>query len=174
IVGEVRGVEAFVLFQGMASGHPSLGTMHAEDVPTMVRRLETPPINLSPALVDSLDIVCVMTTVKLKDTIVRRVKEVVEILRVEENIGETIENKPFIWDPRKDKFFFKSDSRVFDKIVLQHGLLKQELYREFRVRTELLMRMYRKGISGYKEVHDIINEYYKAPHIVLKRFGIIQ
>ncbi|MFH0936062.1 MAG: type II/IV secretion system ATPase subunit [Candidatus Woesearchaeota archaeon] len=174
IVGEVRGVEAFVLFQGMASGHPSLGTMHAEDVPTMVRRLETPPINLSPALVDSLDVVCVMITAKLGDKMVRRVKEIVEILKVEENIGEAIENKPFIWDPKKDKFFFKPDSRVFDKIVLQHGIMKQDLYREFKIRSELLMRMYRRGIFGYKEVHDIINEYYKMPHTVLKRFGIIQ
>ncbi len=47
ILGEVRGKEAYVLFQGMASGHPSMGTMHAEDVKTMIKRLETPPINLS-------------------------------------------------------------------------------------------------------------------------------
>ena len=29
IVGEKRGDEAYVLFQCMASGHPSFGTMHA-------------------------------------------------------------------------------------------------------------------------------------------------
>ena len=37
IVGEVRGKEASVLFQGMASGHPSLGTMHADDVSTVIK-----------------------------------------------------------------------------------------------------------------------------------------
>ncbi|MCH7568909.1 MAG: type II/IV secretion system ATPase subunit, partial [Nanoarchaeota archaeon] len=47
IVGEVRGKEAFVLFQGMASGHPSLSTMHSDSVDSMIRRLETPPIELS-------------------------------------------------------------------------------------------------------------------------------
>ena len=46
IVGEVRGKEAFVLFQGMASGHSSLSTMHADSVDTVIKRLETPPIEL--------------------------------------------------------------------------------------------------------------------------------
>ena len=57
IVGEVRGAETFVLFQGMASGHPSFATFHAGSVDTVVKRLETPPINLSPSLVESLDVV---------------------------------------------------------------------------------------------------------------------
>jgi len=51
IVGEVRGKEAFVLFQGIASGHSALSTMHADSVDTLIRRLQTPPINLSPTLV---------------------------------------------------------------------------------------------------------------------------
>ena len=61
IVGEIRGKEAFVLFQGMASGHASLSTMHADSVDTLIRRLETPPISLSPTLVNSLDCVAIAT-----------------------------------------------------------------------------------------------------------------
>ncbi|MBU0761094.1 MAG: type II/IV secretion system ATPase subunit, partial [Nanoarchaeota archaeon] len=61
IVGEVRGKEAFVLFQGMASGHTSISTMHSDSVDTLIRRLQTPPIDLSPTLVNSLDCVVVTT-----------------------------------------------------------------------------------------------------------------
>src|SRR3972149_4364092 len=61
IVGEVRGKEAFVLFQGMASGYASLSTMHADSVDTLIRRLQTPPIELSPTLVNSLDCVGIAT-----------------------------------------------------------------------------------------------------------------
>jgi len=43
IVGEIRGKEASVLFQGMASGHSSIATMHADSVETVIKRLETPP-----------------------------------------------------------------------------------------------------------------------------------
>jgi len=57
IVGEVRGKEAFVLFQGMASGHASVSTMHADSINTLVKRLETPPIELSPTLLNTLDCV---------------------------------------------------------------------------------------------------------------------
>ncbi len=74
IVGEVRGKEAYVMFQGMASGIPAMGTMHAGRVEDVIYRLETPPINLSPALVDTLDLIIVMTHAREKGESARRVK----------------------------------------------------------------------------------------------------
>jgi len=61
IVGEVRGKETYVLFQGMASGHSSISTIHADSIDTVIKRLETPPINLSPTLLNVLDCICVMS-----------------------------------------------------------------------------------------------------------------
>ena len=60
IVGEVRGKEAYVLFQGMASGHSSISTIHAESIDTVMKRLETPPIELPPTLLNVLDCICFM------------------------------------------------------------------------------------------------------------------
>ncbi|MEW6063347.1 MAG: multiprotein bridging factor aMBF1 [Nanoarchaeota archaeon] len=161
IVGEVRGKEAFVMFQGMSAGHPTFGTMHAEDVDTMIRRLESPPIELSPSLIASLDAVCIIVQTKVMDKEVRRLKEVVEIVGVEkENV--TL-NKPFVWDPRNDMFYFKTDSKIFDKIALHRGIIKERLNQEFRLRSHLLLKMYRNKIFGFKEVQDIINEYEKNP-----------
>ncbi|HTZ41856.1 MAG TPA: type II/IV secretion system ATPase subunit, partial [Candidatus Omnitrophota bacterium] len=57
IVGEVRGREASVLFQGMASGHSSMSTIHSDSVESVIRRLETPPIELPPTLLNVLDCV---------------------------------------------------------------------------------------------------------------------
>ena len=82
IVGEVRGKEAFVLFQGMASGHSSLSTMHADSVDTLIRRLQTPPIELSPTLVNSLDCVAIATHAVVNQHETRRVREIVEIIDV--------------------------------------------------------------------------------------------
>lgn len=172
IVGEVRGREAYVLFQGMASGHPSFGTMHAEDVGTMVRRLETPPIELSPSLVESLDVIVVMTQSKIKDKIVRRIREVVEIIEVRSGVGNIVTNTPFVWNPKNDMFYFKADSRIFDKIVLHHGVTKEQLYNEFKIRTQLLMKMYKNNIICYNEVQEVINAYYKTPTKILRRFNI--
>jgi len=172
IVGEVRGQEAFVLFQGMASGHPSFSTMHANSVDTMIKRLQTPPINLSPSLVETLDVVCVMVQTKIRGKAVRRIREVNEIINVDEK-GNAILSTPFIWDAQKDSFFFKTDSYIFRKLYAQQGLSRQGLDREFKLRTKLLVRLYQHKIFNFKEVQDIINEYYKSPETVLRRFRVI-
>ncbi|MBI3190571.1 type II/IV secretion system ATPase subunit [archaeon] len=80
IVGEIRGKEAYVMFQGMASGHPSIATMHAGSVDDVMKRLQTKPISLSPGLLDSLDIVLVMIHARDKGKSARRMKEIVEIM----------------------------------------------------------------------------------------------
>ncbi len=172
IVGEIRGQEAYVLFQGAASGHPSACTMHAEDVSTMIRRLETPPINLPPSLVETIDIACVITQAKVKGEAVRRVKEIVEIISVGETLSSLKLNTPFIWDPASDNFFFKTESHMFDKLVKRYGLTKEFIMREFTIRTKLLMELYRQNVTGYKEVQEVLHAYYKAPQLVMRRFNI--
>ncbi|MBI4447865.1 Flp pilus assembly complex ATPase component TadA [Candidatus Woesearchaeota archaeon] len=172
IVGEIRGEEAFVLFQGMSSGHPSYGTMHADDVVTMVNRLVTAPINLSPALVKSLDAVCVMAHAKAAGKEVRRLREIAEIVDIGATSSDVKINMPFKWSPAKDVFLFKTDSIVFQKIMQRTGMTQEQLWAEFKRRTQLLMALYNKKIMGYREVQDIIHEYYKRPKDVLARFNI--
>lgn len=161
-----------MLFQGAASGHPSACTMHAEDVPTMIRRLETPPISLPASLVETIDVVCAITQAKVKGESVRRLREVVEIISVGEKIGELRTNTPFVWDPASDSFFFKTESYLFEKLVKRYGVSREYLQKEFMKRTQLLMELYRQNISDYKEVQDVIHAYYKTPEQVMKRFNI--
>ncbi len=156
----------------MSSGHPSLSTMHAEDVGTLIRRLETPPINLSSSLVESLDSVCIMTQAKIKDKPSRRLREIVEILKIQEEVGHAVTNMPFSWDPGSDRFFSRSNSKIFEKLVTRYGVKKERLDLEFKRRTLLLMKMYQSNMGGFKQVQDAINGYYKTPELVLKKFGI--
>lgn len=174
IVGEVRGKEAFVLFQGMASGHPSMGTMHANDVQTLIRRLETPPIELSPSLVESMDAVCIMSQAKINGKEVRRLRQVVEIISVPEDVGKAQVNVLFNWDPRTDTFYFKTDSYIFEKLVSHYGFTKDQIIQEFENRTRLLYALYQRKIFDYKQVQAIINEYARSPRKVLKDYGIIK
>ncbi len=153
------------------SGHPTLATMHAESVDTMIKRLETHPIDLSPALVETLNIVCVMIQTQVGGKPVRRLKEVVEIIKVPSE-GDAIVNIPFARDPAKDIFFYKTDSKMLDKISKEHGIPKEILLAEWQRRINLLMAMYRKKMFGFKEVYEVINQYYKTPQEVLRRFGL--
>ncbi len=174
IVGEVRGKEAYVLFQGMASGHPSMGTMHANDVDTMIRRLETPPINLSPSLVESMDVVCAMSQSRIKGKAIRRLKKVYEIISVPEN-GKAQTNSPFLWDPKTDSFFFNmQNSHLFNKLIERYGFTQEQLMEEFDNRTRLLYELYRKEIFDYRKVQEVIKEYARSPRKVLKQYGIIR
>ncbi len=174
ILGETRGKETFVLFQGMASGHPSLATFHAGSVATMVKRLETPPIELPASLIESLDIVAVTTHIKTPEKSFRRMTEMVEIIEVSAGGGmEGIKsNKLFEWDPAKDNFKFNGNSVVLKKVNKNTGTPISELEAEVKIRQKLLQKMADQKIAGFKEVAEIINSYYKDKKSVLKRFGL--
>ena len=171
IVGEVRGKETFVLFQGMASGHSSISTIHADSVDTVIKRLETPPIELSPTLINTLDAVAIMRHAIVNKQQTRRLTSIVEIINVDPK-GIAITNTPFMWNPQDDKFYFKKESKVFQKIKMRYGLSDAELQREFSVRTKLIYTLYKKNITDFNELQKIVSRYYKNPEAVLKEFGI--
>ncbi len=171
IVGEVRGKEAYVLFQGMASGHSSLSTIHADSVDTLIRRLQTPPIELSPTLVNSLDCVAIATHAVAKKQETRRVREIIEIVNVNRD-GTALISTPFIWSPNNDRFYFKKQSKVLEKISVRKGVPLAKLQTELIVRAKLLYELYRRKIYGFDEVGKIVNDYYKNSVEVLNKFNI--
>jgi len=171
IVGEVRGKEAYVLFQGMASGHASISTMHANSVDSVIRRLETPPINLNASLVNSLDAVAIMSRVIVKGKESRKLTDIVEVVDVNDD-GVALTNTPFVWNPADDKFYFKKGSKVFEKIEKKHGISKEELEKEFEMRTKLIYELFRRKIFGFDEIEKIVNDYYRNPEEILVKFGL--
>ncbi len=172
IVGEIRGKEAYVLFQGMASGHPSFSTFHAASVDTVVKRLETPPINLSPSLVEALDVVCICIHIKDQDKNVRRLKEVDEIQEIEQALGKAKFNAVFEWDPIKDVIKFNGKPTIFDKITKRTGMTDAQLMAELNRRAAVLNAMVKRNIARFADFNKVINDYYKNPQGVLKQFNI--
>lgn len=171
IVGEVRGKEASVLFQGMASGHSSLSTMHADSVDTLIRRLQTPPINLSPTLVNSLDCIVIATHARVGNQDTRKVREIVEIVKVDKD-GTALVNTPFKWDPTHDVFYSKKESKVLEKISIRTGKSVEHLQNDVLIRARLLTELYRRKIFGFDEVGSIINEFHKNPAAVLSKYNL--
>jgi flagellar protein FlaI len=169
IVGEVRGKEASVLFQGMSSGHASISTMHGDSVDSIIRRLETPPINLSPMLVNGLDVMVIMTHAIVNGEETRRLREVVEIVKVDKD-GVAITNTSLKWSPADDKFYYSADSKIFDKICEKYGMSKEELVKEFETRTRLLYKLYKDKHFDYGELQRIVSDYAKNPKAVLEKY----
>ncbi|MFA5856110.1 MAG: type II/IV secretion system ATPase subunit [Candidatus Pacearchaeota archaeon] len=171
IVGEVRGKEAYVLFQGMASGHSSISTIHADSVSTLTKRLSTPPIELSPSLLNTLDCVAIMTHAIIGKQETRKLREIIEIVNVDDN-GNAVTNTPFIWNPRENVFYFKKSNVVFEKITKKYGITVEELNKELEVRAKLLYELQKREMFDFNQTQKLINEYHKNPDSVLATFGI--
>jgi len=171
IVGEARGEETYVMFQGMASGHPSIATFHAGSVDTVMRRLTSPPINLSPTLIESLDVAIVMTHAKEKGKSARRIKEVVEIVSVDPKTAEVKTNVVFRWNPATDEFEKVNESIKVKKFALARGEDVEEALREIERRKIVLDWICQKGISEYEEVTKLINLYRKDPKKMEEMMG---
>ncbi|UCD20968.1 MAG: type II/IV secretion system ATPase subunit [archaeon] len=169
IVGEVRGKEAYVLFQGMASGHPSLSTIHADSVESVIKRLETQPINLSPTLVNTLDALGVMAHAKVKGHDTRKLREIFEVIDVPSE-GKAETSIPFSWDASSDSFNVGEKSKVFEKISKRYGLSFEQLEEELSQRTRLLSVLLGKKVFDFEKIQRIINDYYKNPEKVLREY----
>jgi len=171
IVGEVRGKEAYVMFQGMSSGHPSISTFHAGSVDQVIKRLTTPPIELSPSLIESLDLMVVMTHAKERGKSARRVNEVVEIESVDPKTNEVKTRTVFKWNPENDTYEKVGESVKIPKIVAAKGGVLEDAMRELETRKKILEWFVQKNIKDYHEVTKLINLYYKEPKKLMEMMG---
>ncbi|HML27053.1 MAG TPA: type II/IV secretion system ATPase subunit, partial [Methanomethylovorans sp.] len=131
LVGEVRGAEAYVLFQAMSTGHTTFSTMHADSVQSVVHRLENPPINVPRIMIQALDIVSIQAQVKER---VRRCKSLTEIVGVDPRTGELLTNEVFIWDAAKDSFQYSGRSYMLESIMENRGWNEEKLKDELKKR----------------------------------------
>ena len=163
LVGEVRGAEAFTLFQAMATGHATYATMHADSAYSAVRRLENPPINVPRIMIGSLDAMSVQIQVRVQGKAVRRVKELVEFLGIDNESGELLTNTLFRWDPRTDKWAAGVKSYIMERIADARGRSVGDMNREWQRRALLLDGMQKRGILDYRDVAQAVAAYRAFP-----------
>jgi len=173
IVGEVRGKEAYVMFQGMSSGHPCMSTFHAGSVDTVIKRLTTPPIELSPSLVESLDAIAVMIHAKEIGKSARRIQLIDEIISVKHETSTPETFRSVEWDPKDDSFKFDKNSFLLKKIAQNKGTTVENAIEEITKRKSILEWMAKNDIKDFVDVRKLINEYYKSPDKVLNQIGTI-
>jgi flagellar protein FlaI len=167
IVGEVRGKEAFVLFQEMATGHPSLATIHAENMQKLLDRLKTPPIELPVGLIVSANTIVFLLATRYKNRQIRRVGEVLEVVGVDEITGIPIINQVFKWNPISDTFDIMNRSILLKQISDATGMNEKEISEELKGRMLMLEWMRFRNITNYRDVNSVINMYYNFPDRVV-------
>ncbi len=170
IVGEVRGEEAFTLFQSIATGHGGLATIHADSVEAVINRLTSEPMNIPRSLVGTtLDCVVMQLKIRLADRSVRRVVAVTEVVGHDPRTDEIVLNDAFKWDPVVDKFSFTGRSKLFDKITQKFGTRPEEIRIEIDGRKTFLDWLAAKNIRSHTEVSEQVKEFYAGPYSVINK-----
>jgi len=161
IVGEVRGEEAYVLFQALATGHGGLCTMHADSIDRVVKRLTSPPMNVSEVYIPLMNVALYIQRVELphkKDGLSfgRRVRSVSEIAEYDNYLEVSR------WDPRTDTFttMFK-DSYIIQQISVSSGKTMEQLLEELDRREQYIENMFKTGVENQREVAEKILSYYQ-------------
>jgi len=170
MVGEVRGKEAYSLFQAMATGHTSYSTVHASTIHTLIQRLENPPISLPRALLTSLDIIVFQNAIDISGKTVRRMTSVTEVIKLDPDTNQLIFMEPFRWVSKTDDRFEESgNSKILNNIKLQNEWSDSQLEKELENRKLVLNWMIKNNISDYKEVGRIVSDYLKYPEKVITK-----
>lgn len=170
IVGEVRGEEASVLFQAMATGHASLSTIHADNTQAVIHRLTSKPINLPVAALENLDLIIFLEKAKHKGKFIRRVSEVLEIEGYDYKTNQIKWNTVFSWDPKEDKLISHHSSMLQDIAVKQawdDGRVQEEISR----RASIIGWIRSRGIYKFEDVSKIIHMYYADPNKLERMMG---
>ncbi len=170
MVGEVRGKEAYSLFQAMATGHTSYATVHASDIHTLIQRLENPPISLPRALLTSLDVIVFQNAIDIAGKTARRMTSVTEVIKLDPDTNQLIFMEPFRWVSKmEDRFEASGNSKILNNITLQNDWTDEQMNEELKNRKLILQWMSKKNIRDYKDVGRIVSDYCKYPEQVLKK-----
>jgi flagellar protein FlaI len=160
IVGEVRGAEAYTLFQSMATGHGGLSSMHADSVTAAIHRLESEPMNIPPTLIMTLDVIAMQSRVRVAERSTRRMTHIAELVRIDPVSKEILINDVFKWEPKTDTFAYSGRSYVLEKVVERYGASMDIIKKELDRRKTVLDWMVKSNIRRYTDVSAVIRDYY--------------
>lgn len=166
LVGEVRGREAYTLFQAMSTGHITFSTIHADSVKSLVKRLTKPPIDIPLMLLDSIDIVALVSMVKTGNARSRKCTSVIEVTGVDFD-KETL-NTSEVFRNTAGSFRFNGESKVFLEIMEKLNMSEEELAAEYARRLRIMNLLCRNNVNDFYTLSRLLFDYSIRPDEVEK------
>jgi flagellar protein FlaI len=170
IVGEIRGSEAYVMFQAMATGHGGLCTMHADSLESASKRLQQKPMDIPASYMALMNCAIVIRRVKGPDG-----KGVRKAISVQEIKEATTYHDAFKWNPKSDYFNpALEESEMLHRISEQTGRSMEEIFAELERRETVLKWLVQRGVRRYDKVAEAVGKYYRDPDALMKEieFGV--
>ncbi|MEM4915686.1 MAG: ATPase, T2SS/T4P/T4SS family [Desulfurococcaceae archaeon] len=169
IVGEVRGEEAFVLFQAMATGHSGASTIHADTLDYAVKRLTSPPMNIPPTYMKLMNVFMHVQNVitRVEKGVVKSRRRITVVQEVDDYERYRLITK---WDPRTDRHSvnLKDSSHIRD-VAARKGLDLEDVLEEIVRRAIVLKWLDMRNIIDPWEVSKVIFDYYYEPMTIYKK-----
>jgi flagellar protein FlaI len=167
IVGEVRGEEAFVLFQAISTGHGGMCTLHADEVESAVQRLTSKPMDVAPIHIKFLDLMFVVRNTSVTDPATKKTYRSRRVLSVTEITDYNKYNRIFEWDPATDRHVLVkgsfADSEKLKTISKDTGRSMKELIEDIKRRETILRWLQHKDIRNFRELGRIFERYQERP-----------
>jgi flagellar protein FlaI len=167
IVGEVRGEEAYTLFQAIATGHGGMCTTHAHNVKSAIKRLMTRPMDIPAMMLPLMNVFIQIRRVKRGDQIVRRAVTVAEIAEGPPGGDRPQIERRFEWRVEDDTFTYNPPSIIgtdIFKLISENKHIPLEKLKEEQDRRETILRwMAKNNVSSYDDVANVVRSYYLTP-----------
>ena len=159
VIGEVRGEEAYSLFQALSTGHGGMFTMHAEDTNSALQRLISKPMNVAPSYIQFLDLAFIIRRVNVGNRLVRR------IISIDEIIDINTRTRIFEWNAKTDKFVMRKlqESIKLRRVAQMQGYDINELIQEFGRRIKILYWLNTNNITDFRDITEILQRYRNDP-----------
>jgi flagellar protein FlaI len=163
VVGEVRGAEAYVLFQSIATGHGGATTIHAESIDAAIKRLTSPPMNIPESYIPLINIALMVERVSIKDS-EGRTRAARRVTRIWEVDGD---GKPIPmgrWLSNNDQHMIMLDkSIVLSSIAEKTGGDLEHMLDLINERTKIIEWLRIKNMRNYMEIAAAIRRYLDNP-----------
>ncbi len=169
IVGEIRGEEAYALFQAMATGHLGLTTVHAEDVQGVLHRLTTKPMNIPQTQVENLNAISIVRRLVVNNVSLRRTISVSEMVGWDKEKNDFKVQEIFTWNTEKDTYEKVARSPLLDRIAAQWGYSKEEIDQELAMRQTILEYMVKNHLRSYEQVSKLVLDYFSDPQQIYRK-----
>jgi flagellar protein FlaI len=164
VVGEIRGSEAYTLFQALATGHGGMATMHADSIESAVKRLIQKPMDIAPSYMPLMNIVASIQRVHLPQSKTGEMTAYRRILSVDEIADYEDYRNTFKWKAAGDIHISQlKNGMMLNSITESRGISWKELMDEMKRRENVLRWMRQRNIRSYKDVAGVITEYNAKP-----------
>ncbi len=177
IVGEVRGEEAYTLFQSIAVGHGGLCTAHADSIDSIIQRLTARPMDIPEAMIPLMNVLVQIRRVEYDGVVARKAVEVTELIGIDDN-GRLLMDQRFAWEGG-DNFKYnrpdENEKSIFKLISQRDQIPFRKLEDELDRREIILQWMVKTGTKSYEDVAELVRNYYLNPDEVynIARMGVL-